>query len=538
MKRISAFSLSLAACLVLSITALSNPLLAEGENGGEGTSAYSVARLKLFNGTAWVRTPDAGDWEEFTTNSPVTEKSRISIPEGSEAELQFHGGQFVLLTGGTEIDARRFDEEISSFRLRAGEIRFDLPQDDFSPTRVAIPGGGIANFQVPGRYWLNTQEEGQTRLVVRRGEAVVTLQGDDIPVRAGEEAMIGDEVRVSAYEGPEEDGYQAPPPLSGEEENVDAPPAAVRELRDYGEWVYTRDYGYVWRPMVAEGWSPYYYGRWIWVSPFGWTWLSYEPWGWYPYHYGNWVIDSVFGWVWCPYRSFVSVNLSFGHVGVRHFHRGVRFLPGTVRFVREGRNVRWVPLRPGERFARPAFGRSDARLARWERPLGRSVVYYRGGEVRGKAEWRDWSAGRPGRHDVVVGPRRDRGTAPSPRPGAVAPPRDRNVPARQRPESVRPERNQRMEQRSRPQQKKDVRAPEGRSAPQERKMDTAPSVRPERNRPQIPKPAAPPARQQEKPIAGPSGSPDKGGRVEKQERSSPPVRGIQEQETRGQTKPR
>src|SRR3989337_162779 len=77
----------------------------------EGVPAYSVTRLKIFEGSAWVRTPDSGDWEEFSSNSPVPVRSLISIPEGSEAELQFHGGQFVLMTGGTELSVRGLDND-------------------------------------------------------------------------------------------------------------------------------------------------------------------------------------------------------------------------------------------------------------------------------------------------------------------------------------------------------------------------------------------------------------------------------------------
>src|SRR5512134_562666 len=118
----------LGAMLALGAAGSPGPALAaEAEGDDEGFSAYSVARVKIFQGTAWVRSPDSGEWEETTTNVPITERSRVNIPEGSEAELQFHGGQFVLLTGGTEVDVTTFGEAKSSFRLRSGEIRFDLP---------------------------------------------------------------------------------------------------------------------------------------------------------------------------------------------------------------------------------------------------------------------------------------------------------------------------------------------------------------------------------------------------------------------------
>ncbi|HZD54916.1 MAG TPA: DUF6600 domain-containing protein, partial [Candidatus Aquicultoraceae bacterium] len=244
------------------------------------------------------------------------------------------------------------------------------------------------------------------------GEGIVTAESGEIPVKAGEEAVIGEDVLVREYRGDGKDFREDLPPLTDAEREAGVPPAAAEELRDYGEWVYSQENGYVWRPRVSEGWSPYYYGQWYWVSPYGWTWLSYEPWGWYPYHYGYWYVDPFFGWVWWPYRSFVSVSFVFGHHHFDHFHGRAHFHPANVRFVRDGTRVRWIPLRPGERAGRISFTRSDRRLASWERPLERGTVFVRGDGRNGRG-WRDWTAVRRERRNaagISTSPaRRDRG---------------------------------------------------------------------------------------------------------------------------------
>jgi len=373
------------------------PVLAqEGEGPEGGIPAYSVARVKVLDGSVWVRPSAGGDWEEFSTNSPIPPRSRVSVPDGSEAELQFHGGQFVLLTSGTDLEVRDLQVGKSEFRLRAGEIRFDLPPDDFAPVSVRVPGGAVAQFPVPGRQWLTVTDGDETRLVVRSGTALVTTEDDQHPLRAGQEAVIGRDVVVAEYDGEADETEEPPPPYEGEE-LADAPPAVVDELQEYGEWVDVPTYGTVWRPRVAAGWSPYVYGRWVWISPYGWTWVSSEPWGWYPYRCGYWLTDPVFGWVWSPFNAFVSVDFVFGSHRFRHHN--VFFRPATVRFISEGGNVRWVPLRPGERFRPAGFARGDARLARWNRPLDSGRVFVRGGRDRG--DWRDWSAVRTERQAEI-----------------------------------------------------------------------------------------------------------------------------------------
>ena len=381
-RAVRSIAASIAAFILAGVPAA---LAQEAAGSEEGFSAYAVARVKVLDGSVWVRPSDGGDWEEFPNNSPIPPRSRVSVPDGSEAELQFHGGQFVLLTSGTDLEVRDLQEGKSAFRLRAGEIRFDLPPDDFAPVSVRLPGGAQAQFPEPGRQWLTVTEDDETRLVVRRGQALVDLDGEEYPVRAGEEAFIGEGITVGQYRGDEVDTASAPPP---EEPLGDAPPVVVSELREYGEWITVPSYGYVWRPRVAAGWSPYVYGRWVWISPYGWTWVSDEPWGWYPYRCGYWLTDPVYGWIWSPYNSFVSVNFFFG--SHRYRHHNVFFRPATVRFIPEGRNVRWVPLRPGERFRPSEFRRGDARLSRWNRPLDSGRVFVRGGTDR--REWRDYKS--------------------------------------------------------------------------------------------------------------------------------------------------
>jgi hypothetical protein len=74
------------------------------------------------------------------------------------------------------------------------------------------------------------------------------------------------------------------------------------ELSRFGEWLQTRDYGFVWQPTSLRtdpAWRPYIRGRWV-NSDQGWTWLSDEPFGWAVYHYGRWMLVAQHGWVWVP----------------------------------------------------------------------------------------------------------------------------------------------------------------------------------------------------------------------------------------------
>jgi hypothetical protein len=371
---------AVAVFLLFVISVLAAPVLAaEAETDDEKTPSTAVARLKIVKGTVWVRPADSGEWEEYSHNSPVAERARVSVPQGSEAELQFRGSQFLLLEQGAEVDVRQFGEQRASFRLRSGKVAFSLPKEDFAPVAVKVPGNRDVRLDSPGLYWL-TVDGGETKFRVRRGEGSVVAEGaQPVAVKTGEEASIGKEVRVSTT------GQAAPEPapettLTEAEQKAGIPQAAATELRDYGEWVQTQEYGSVWRPYVADGWSPYYYGRWTWVYPYGWNWVGYEPWGWWPYHYGGWVSYPAYGWVWCPFNAFFSAGFYYG--GYPYSYRYGYYYPGNVRWVNDGRNIRWVPAQPGRTTNRTTFARSDTRLARWDKPMAAGTVTTRSGGGR------------------------------------------------------------------------------------------------------------------------------------------------------------
>lgn len=378
-------------CVAIGIFALVSSALAvpalsaEPKGADDGIPSTAVARLKIPKGTAWVRTGDAGQWEEASTNYTLTEKSRVSVPEGSQAEVQFRGSQSAMLQGGSEVDILKLGKEAVSLRLRSGKAELALPKEDFAPVRVMVPGDREARLNAPGRYLLSTGR-GTTKFVVRSGDGAVVAgmdppagvkTGEPLAVKAGEEASIGRDIRVGRAEaaGPAPEVAREEPMTEAEKE-ADVPPEVAGELRDYGEWVDTPENGYVWRPYVDDGWEPYYYGRWAWVDPYGWTWVGYEPWGWWPYHTGWWWPSPVFGWVWSPFHSFVSFDFFFGRS--EFFCHNARFFPGNVRFSGRDRFVRWVPARPGEIVSRSgSFPRNDTRLARWDRPVEHGSVMVR-----------------------------------------------------------------------------------------------------------------------------------------------------------------
>jgi hypothetical protein len=399
--------MAIAATCILALSAYSSPALAESDEyadagSDEGIAAWSVARLKVVDGSAWVLAPGESDWQEFEGNAPLPSGSRVRAADESRLEIGFSSGGRVRLSEGADLELRALKEDRVNLTLYEGKAGFLLPEDDFfSPVNVTLPDGQVVRFPKPGQYRIESAGLGEENIVqVRKGEARIRVGDGKYRVSEGEEATVGEGVTIGRLAAAEaEEGEPPPAELTGVEQNAAAPPAVVTELSDYGDWVSVPTYGVVWRPRVAVGWSPYYYGHWSFIGSIGWCWISVEPWGWYPYRTGYWFEDPGFGWCWTPYRSFVSVSWSSGR---RHF-RPSWYYPSTVRFVRDSGNVRWVPLRPGERFTRPSIPRTERALTAWRKPIPRQTVFERDPGRRGREtpQWRDAQVDRPARSPAV-----------------------------------------------------------------------------------------------------------------------------------------
>ncbi|NJO91972.1 MAG: hypothetical protein HC831_25630 [Chloroflexia bacterium] len=98
------------------------------------------------------------------------------------------------------------------------------------------------------------------------------------------------------------------------------------QLSPHGDWVDYPRYGYVWRPNVGRGFTPYATnGYWV-MTEYGMTWVSDYSWGWAPFHYGRWEYDDNFGWFWVP-------DTEWG--------------PAWVVWRQSSDYYGWAPMRPG-----------------------------------------------------------------------------------------------------------------------------------------------------------------------------------------------
>ncbi len=89
----------------------------------------------------------------------------------------------------------------------------------------------------------------------------------------------------------------------------------------YGEWLWDRYFGYVWRPFLNDNtypggmrWMPYHHGRWTSVGG-QLFWVPSERWGWVPFHLGIWMWNKNKGWIWIPGSVFAPAWVDWAYFG-------------------------------------------------------------------------------------------------------------------------------------------------------------------------------------------------------------------------------
>lgn len=257
---------------------------------------------------------------------PFTLGDRIYSSDG-RAELQLPGGNFVRVGRQSYLTALTLTYDTKQFYLGNGDatiiIRRLDPDEIFE---IDTPNVAVT-FDTPVRYRVEVDDDANTRVIVRRGTAVVAADGREVTVEQAEMRITGmDSPRyeivglgavdtfdrwVDERDGRYERAYRDADRY-GNESMV-----GLEDLAEHGRWEVIPEYGYAWTPTrVAVGWQPFTVGHWFWQDPWGWTWISEEPWGWAPCHYGRWTFHRS-RWYWVPVERRVRV---------------VRYAPAVVEF--------------------------------------------------------------------------------------------------------------------------------------------------------------------------------------------------------------
>ncbi len=310
-----------------------------------------MARFVRAEGNVTWRPLAGGSWSQATVNLPLRQGAQIWVTDGGRADLQFDDGTELRIGNGGLVTLK------TMYSDSQGEYTRITLRNGLATLRL-LHSNSIYQIDTP---IVSVTANGQTRVRIGVGDGV------EVAVQAGSAQVQGEQGTITMQNGqymglndgsspfdpqamPQEDSWDrwndrldanmyGSPTYSGSDHLPANIAVAAGNLSQYGNWVDTPSYGWVWQPEVSQpDWRPYSDGRWVYVNPFGWTWVDNAPWGWAPYHYGTWT-DLSSGWAWVPGPSYQP------------------WCPAVVNFSTYDGDVAWAALAPREvHYTRTSFG--------------------------------------------------------------------------------------------------------------------------------------------------------------------------------------
>jgi len=328
-----------------------------------------VARISLIQGDVSTQRGDTGDWAAAALNQPLVGGDRISTGDRSKAELQLDHANILRLGNNAQakiatLERTQIDRAQIQVQVGQGLAYYTVFKDSEAEVEIDTPNAAIRPTSKEGIY--RAEVNGfETQVIVRAGAADISTPQGSTHVEVGQAATVrGTTDEAGSVLG------GAPPKDSWDSWNNDRD-GVIRNAQSWnytnryyvgsedldacGHWINVPDYGRVWSPTVAGGWSPYRAGRWVSEPYWGWTWVSHEPWGWTPYHYGRWFLYGK-SWVWWPgpvdgdgnyWQGWAPAYVSFFGFGG---HRGMSAGFGSVG---------WLPIGSGDSFY-PWYGQNGS----------------------------------------------------------------------------------------------------------------------------------------------------------------------------------
>lgn len=316
-----------------------------------------VARISLIHGDVSTQRGDSGDWSAATLNQPVMTGDKVSTSDGGRTELQLDFANTLRLGPNSTANVANLTHKNIQIQLSQGIANYTVSKDSEAEPEIDTPNVSVHPSHHDGVFRVEVRPDGDTIIIVRKGEAQIATPQGSTEVRAGDMATIRGDVNEAQYKitsAPDRDDW--------DEWNNDRDHliqnanswrhtnryyTGTQDLDAYGRWEKVADYGDVWVPNEPDGWVPYRDGNWVWQPYYGWTWVGYEPWGWAPYHYGRWMPYGA-SWAWWPGPVWAGYNPFWAPAYVSFFGWGGGF-GFSVGFGGWG-GFGWLPLGPCDWF--------------------------------------------------------------------------------------------------------------------------------------------------------------------------------------------
>jgi hypothetical protein len=268
-----------------------------------------VARISMIHGDVSTQRGDSGDWSAAALNAPVVSGDKVSTADNARVELQLDFANTLRLGNNSQANIVNLTKKNIQIQLAQGIANYTVFKNSEAEPEIDTPNVSVHPSHHDGVFRVEVRPDGDTIVIVRKGEAQISTPQGSTEIKSGEMATVRGTASDAQYkisDAPRKDDFDR---WNNDRDRIIVSAKSwhhtnryytgSEDLDAHGRWEHESDYGDVWIPNEPDGWVPYRDGNWVYEPYYGWTWVGYEPWGWAPYHYGRWMMYGS-SWAWWP----------------------------------------------------------------------------------------------------------------------------------------------------------------------------------------------------------------------------------------------
>src|ERR1700683_4607700 len=171
------------------------PDSAEAQPGGPSGEApaktdQGVARISMIHGDVSTQRGDAGTWSAATLNQPVMGGDKVSTAPGARTQVQLDFANILRLGADSQANISNFTHHNIQIQLAKGLATYTVSKDSEAEPEIDTPNVPVRPAHHDGVFRIEVQPDGDTLVIVRKGEAQLATPPGRTEIHEGDMATV------------------------------------------------------------------------------------------------------------------------------------------------------------------------------------------------------------------------------------------------------------------------------------------------------------------------------------------------------------
>ena len=171
-----------------------------GPSGEEAAkSDLGVARISLIHGDVSTQRGDSGDWSAATLNQPVMGGDKISTADGARVELQLDFANILRVGPNSKANIATLTHKDIQIQLSQGIADYTVSKDSQVEPEIDTANVAVHPAHHDGVFRIEVRPDGDTLVIVRKGEAQIATPQGSTEVQSGQMATVRGTIESAQY---------------------------------------------------------------------------------------------------------------------------------------------------------------------------------------------------------------------------------------------------------------------------------------------------------------------------------------------------